>query len=81
MRDVTANITYKLAEQALLFTLTSTGLAQLDQTYYETGVTLTLANVGGYEFSVAGFYATSGNVTVPGFVYDNVRNAVQSLKR
>ena len=81
MRDVTPNITYKLSEQSLVFTLLSTGLAQLDQNFYETGVTLTLANVGNYEFGVYGFYGTSGNVTVPAFGYQDVRNAIQSLKR
>ena len=81
MRDVSQNVTYILGSQDILFTITSAGLFQLDQNFYETGLVLTLANVGEYGFGVYGYYGTSGNVTVPAFGYEATRNAVQSLKR
>jgi hypothetical protein len=81
MRDVDQSVTYILGSQDLLFTLTSAGDYQLDQPFYETGLTLTLPNVGEYGFGVYGYYGTSGNVTVGIIEAQNTRNAVQSLKR
>jgi hypothetical protein len=81
MRDVSQNVTYILGSQDLVFSITSTGIGQGDQDYYETGFTLTLANVGEYGFDIYGYYGTSGNVTAVAIGYENTRNAVQNLKR
>lgn len=81
MIEVSTNVTYILTSQSLLFTGTSTGLKQGDQPFYETGVVLTLANVGVYGFGVYGYYGTSGNVSMSFIDAQNRRNAVQSLKR
>jgi hypothetical protein len=81
MRDVAQATNYILSSQDILFTITSAGLVQLDQNFYETGLTLTLANVGEYGFGVYGYYGISGNITVSALGIEQVRNAVQSLKR
>jgi hypothetical protein len=81
IRDVALATNYILSSQDRLFTITASGLVQLDHDFYDTGLTLTLPNVGEYGFGVYAYYGTSGNITVPAVGFEQVRNAVQSLKR